>query len=130
MGFDVTVRMSGPVLEGRAPEIVNDYLDDALGEVARQGYADVMANLNTALRRPTPYYETQVTYQRMIPSELWLIHDRDIIYGPWLEGTGSRNRTTRFKGYASFRRAAQTLDRRAGELAEYVFRARWWERLR
>ena len=31
-------------------------------------------------------------------------------YGPWLEGTGSRNLTTRFKGYHSFRLAGQTLD--------------------
>jgi hypothetical protein len=31
-------------------------------------------------------------------------------YGPWLEGTGSRNETTRFKGYHGFRRASYVLN--------------------
>ena len=31
-------------------------------------------------------------------------------YGPWLEGTGSRNDTTRFHGYHGMRMAAQALD--------------------
>jgi hypothetical protein len=40
-----------------------------------------------------------------------------VIYGPWLEGTGSRNATTRFKGYASFRRAAQVTRSRVRHIA-------------
>lgn len=43
-------------------------------------------------------------------------------YGPWLEGVGSRNATTRFKGYHGFRRAAQELDGRAGATAEETLR--------
>lgn len=39
-------------------------------------------------------------------------------YGPWLEGTGSRNLATRFKGYHSFRQAGQVLDGLAEGLAE------------
>lgn len=35
----------------------------------------------------------------------------DIIYGPWLEGVGSRNASTRFKGYFMWRRTAQAMDR-------------------
>lgn len=35
----------------------------------------------------------------------------NVIYGPWLEGTSSRNQTTRFKGYAMFRRTKQQLDK-------------------
>ena len=41
------------------------------------------------------------------------IDDGNVVYGPWLEGNGSRNATTRFKGYASFRRVAQWLNGRA-----------------
>jgi hypothetical protein len=37
--------------------------------------------------------------------------DRAIIYGHWLEGTGTRNRTTRFKGYFMWRRAFQYMER-------------------
>jgi hypothetical protein len=128
MTFDVKVSTRGPVPNGTAHAIVAAYREDALDEIAQQGYADVMANLNTSIRRPTPYYETQVTWQRVAPDRL--VHDRGVIYGPWLEGTGSRNRTTRFKGYASFRRAAQTLEAKAGALANHVFRTRWLEKLR
>ena len=45
-------------------------------------------------------------------------------YGPWLEGTGSRNATTHFKGYHAFRRAGQELEVRAGAIAT-VAMERW-----
>jgi len=37
--------------------------------------------------------------------------ESNVVYGPWLEGVSSRNATTRFKGYASFRRTAQWLEK-------------------
>ena len=36
------------------------------------------------------------------------------IYGPWLEGESARNATTRFKGYQSFRKTGQWLQKQAG----------------
>jgi len=39
----------------------------------------------------------------------WKISDNGVIYGPWLEGVGSRNATTRFKGYANYRRNVQQI---------------------
>lgn len=99
------VNVKGPLFDGRAPSVLARIADDCRTEVAAQGYAYVMTNLNASIRNPTPYYETQVTHERRGPSRV--IHDRGIVYGPWLE----RGRTgTRFKGYASFRRAAQKLD--------------------
>lgn len=44
------------------------------------------------------------------------IDDGGVIYGPWLEGVGSRNATTRFKGYSSFRLTAQMLQKQAPEV--------------
>jgi hypothetical protein len=38
-------------------------------------------------------------------------------YGPWLEGSGSRNETTRFKGYHGFRLAGQALNASATAIA-------------
>jgi hypothetical protein len=40
-----------------------------------------------------------------------VITDGGVIYGPWLEGVSSRNTTTRFKGYASFRRVGQWVEK-------------------
>ena len=36
------------------------------------------------------------------------------IYGPWLEGDSARNATTRFKGYQTFRKTGQWLQKEAG----------------
>jgi hypothetical protein len=37
-------------------------------------------------------------------------------YGPWLEGLGSRNETTSFKGYFSFRQATQQVNADSHEI--------------
>lgn len=103
-----TVTISGPFFDARNPLIRREMKEEGLTRVGGQGLADVQTNLNLSIRNPTPYYETQITSERHGDEQI--VHDRDIIYGPWLEGTGSRNATTRFKGYASFRRAAQELE--------------------
>ncbi len=41
------------------------------------------------------------------------LDDGGVVYGPWLEGTSRRNQTTRFKGYASFRRTKDWLNKSA-----------------
>lgn len=111
---DVTI--SGPWFDERGTIAIRDYLDWAQGEVATQGLADVHTNLEETIRHPTPYYETQVNIRR---EDLDLVvNDRDIVYGPWLEGTGSRNfPKTRFPGYANWRRARQQL---AGEVHDLI----------
>lgn len=98
----------GPMFDD--PGLTEDFLSDATLAVASRALAEVQSNLNVSIRRPTPYYETQV-WVHPIPAG-HQVDDRGVIYGPWLEGTGSRNRTTRFKGYASFRRALQSIERR------------------
>lgn len=102
------VTISGPFFDERNSAARHQMEDEGLNRVGGQGLADVHQNLDTSLRNPTPYYETQITSERSGDEQI--VHDRGIIYGPWLEGTGSRNETTRFKGYASFRRAAQQLE--------------------
>ena len=47
-----------------------------------------------------------------------IVTTADAMYGPWLEGTGSRNQSTRFKGYHGFRLAAQELDAEAEGIAD------------
>ena len=53
-----------------------------------------------------------------------VIDDGGVVYGPWLEGTGSRNGTTRFKGYASFRRTADWLNKHMTQIVRPVL-ANW-----
>jgi len=111
------VRISGPVLEGRTGPPVERFITHLLDDVAGQAMSEVHQNLDQSIRRPTPYYETQIQL-RQAGAHARIVDDRGVIYGPWLEGVGSRNATTRFKGYASFRRARQSVETRVPALAE------------
>ena len=116
--FNIDVDISGPLFDGRAEHELRAAENDIADAVARQAYANVMTNLNASIKNPTPYYETQITIDSSIADRT--VHDRGVIYGNWLEGTGSRNKTTRFKGYASFRRAAQKTEAEADRIAEHA----------
>lgn len=117
----VTVTMHGPMLDGRAPGIIREHCDDMGRDLAELGNVLVRANLNTSLRTQTPYYRTRITAQKEAPGQ-YLVTDQGVVYGPWLEGTGSRNRTTRFKGYFTFRRTCQELNARAVSAVEPIVR--------
>jgi hypothetical protein len=105
---DFDVSYHGPVFDGRAQEMTDRAVRDMEHHLASVGADYVRAELERVLRKETPYYRLQVTSTEY-PGRT-VINDGGVIYGPWLEGTGSRNRTTRFKGYATFRRMAAKLD--------------------
>jgi hypothetical protein len=80
--------------------------------------------------RPDPHpglYESSIHTERSVVDHL-IITDTPVVYGPWLEGVGSRNYpVTRFAGYHTFRRVSQLLDSMAevkadSELTPYVER--------
>jgi hypothetical protein len=115
------IRVSGPIFDGRAEQELRDVIEESQREVAAQGYADVMTILNRDIRHPTPYYETQITTRQDGPDRV--VTDRGVIYGPWLEGTGSRNApVTPFKGYAAFHRATEQLRQQTPQLVQVVLR--------
>jgi hypothetical protein len=119
MRLSVDVDTSGPLFRGRYAQARAAAACRRIGEeVADRGLSNVQRNLDTSIRNPTPYYETQITVQNL--GDRWVVHDRGIVYGPWLEGTGSRNRTTRFKGYHSFARATAELHGQAQFIADHV----------
>lgn len=119
--FEVRTDFSGPLFNGRAQAAMAEIVDEISGALATEGERRVLANLDATLRRPTGAYRARVTKYGPVAGQA-RVHDRNGIYGPWLEGTGSRNRTTRFKGYANWRRATQQLQRGAKPLAEEVIR--------
>jgi hypothetical protein len=114
------VNLSGPVFDGTAHKLVAAALLEAQSEVAAHGSATLHGFMNATFKNPTPYYETQVVTSSRAGD--LVVNDRKIIYGPWLEGIGSRNARTRFKGYANWRRARQETARKLPEIVERVFR--------
>jgi hypothetical protein len=115
---DITVSFHGPIFSGAAAAVIDDITMQAQEEVADAALQAVHSLLNRNIKHPTPYYETQIIHQRL--GRVDIVHDRGIIYGPWLEGTSSRNATTRFKGYASFRKARQEVEALTPEIVDRV----------
>lgn len=119
MGNSTTVEYRGSVFDGRLQGAIRDACQDIERELADQGAAMMRANLGQVLQHPTGFYQSQIHSSPTLGGH-WQVEDNGIVYGPWLEGVGSRNRTTRFKGYATFRRTAQQLDRHATEVARRI----------
>ncbi len=121
--IDYRIRMSGrgALFDGRANMLLRRYADDVEKEVAEYALNLVQFHLASHLKHPTGYYQSQVAirYRGGDP----MVTDGGVIYGPWLEGVGSRNSpVTRFKGYKTFRTVAQVVDRDAGRIADQVWR--------
>lgn len=100
------VVLSGPIFD-HGQQILDAWARDLLDAYGKQGLSHIGQLMDASFRNPTPYYETQVTYDAA--GDQGVIHDRGIVYGPWLEGVGSRNARSRFKGYHMFRRTRQFL---------------------
>jgi hypothetical protein len=122
----VIVTGSGPLFDGRAERDMQSASDEWVQNLAILGASIVRQTENASFRTQTPHARMLVEAKQDPPG--WKIWDQNLIYGPWLEGTGSRNRTTRFKGYASFRRSVQVINARAKEIGQPIV-ARWAGRM-
>jgi hypothetical protein len=105
--FTIEAEVSGPLFED-PDKIMREFTTEAVEQVASQGLADWHILLDLALQHPTGYYEAHLTMD-LVTANTAIDSDRQVVYGPWLEGTGSRNDTTQFKGYNAARMATQQL---------------------
>ena len=118
---------SGPLFDGRARSAVRQLSRTVIGRIVRLGEqrldrmlrprpAGVFLSVDEAGRgkASTGHYRRSV---HPVVADTWgRIDDGGVVYGPWLEGTSGRNRTTRFKGYSSFRRTRRWLQTQAGKV--------------
>ncbi len=111
----IEVNSSGPVFTSRAAGIMQEMADEMGRTIADHGVDTVRAEFAKVVQHPTGHYSSQI--HRTSFGSRHVIDDGGMIYGPWLAGVGSRNKTTRFKGYAHWRRAAQILQRSVPEVA-------------
>lgn len=112
----IHIDRSGPIFNGEAKLLADRMCHDIQRDVSAAGKGMVLDNLGSSLKHPTGYYESRIRTEPR--GNDTAVTDGGVVYGPWLEGTGSRNRTTRFKGYATFRRTTEALRARAREIAE------------
>ncbi len=112
------VILSGPLFNGEADRAAASMVERIRHHVASSGMQRLYIRFGRVLRDPTPIYTTRLRTRRLATRDV--IDDRRMVYGPWLEGTGSRNKTTRFKGYRTFRIVTATLQIDAKDLAQPI----------
>lgn len=114
----IEIHRSGPIFDGRAEVALSDYVRTTEETIANDTLAAVQERLHEVIRHPTGYYESHLNVDKSFNAHR--VNDMGVIYGPWLEGTGSRNRTTRFKGYATFRIIREKMNGEAVARAEAI----------
>lgn len=130
MADEVKVTVSGPLFDGRAQAAVARYVDDTRDTLAARAEDMVLAELGMVLRHPTGYYEGEITTDRVTP-DTDRVSDGGVVYGPWLEGVGSRNSpVTRFAGYGHWRRTKDAIAREAPDTAQQLLQVRYLPEMR
>lgn len=116
MGAQTSI--NGPLFNGEAQRAIEDFQTEAESTIADYTVNEIQAELGSVLKNPTGYYKSKIQTNRQ--SDDNIVSDSGVVYGPWLEGVGSRNKSTRFKGYATFRRVTQRISNEVGPIAERV----------
>ena len=112
------VSLSGPLFDGRAEAALHRYLDTMPDDIAKKGVDLIHVRLPSVLKHDTGRYMAHIHTNRQVNDRV--ITDTPVVYGPWLEGTGSRNSPkTRFRGYFTFKLIRQALDAVAGDIAQH-----------
>lgn len=128
LGAKTSVDFDGPLFNGRAVKIFDDFAKDAEKDIAKETLRSIQRRMHVHFKHPTGHYESNVHISSA--GRGTEINDRGIVYGPWLEGIGSRNAPrTKFRGYHSFRDAAEEIEGRADNIAERTFRTKWLRKL-
>lgn len=120
--FSISTKLLGPLFSGLLQRRIVMAEEDMEKKIAVRGAQKIRARMAVTFRKQRPVYRFKVRANPEPPG--WAIHDQGMVQGPWLEGTGSRNRTTRFKGYRTFRIITQELNNEAPEIANGVV-AKW-----
>lgn len=127
--FGVRVETSGPLFRANAPALVRQATQRTIATLIEMGES----KLDQMLRpRPAGVYLSVVEarkgqastghYRRNLHTVVQdlrgVISDGGVVYGPWLEGFGSRNATSRFKGYGAFRKTQTWLLGKVKDVAQ------------
>jgi hypothetical protein len=135
---DVTVSTSGALFNGDAERSLDNGEVAVRRRIAAEGEGLIRANFMATIKHDTggkflrsikTIEDSKVftTFSNDKSYTMAVVEDRSTettvtsdlaTYGPWLEGTGSRNSSTRFSGYQGFRRATQALNLQASALGE------------
>jgi hypothetical protein len=115
-------RVQGPISSGKMQRDAAAYSHDVADAIADSAKDTWLNNLHGSLRHQTPYYTRHIK-KRPLGANRYEIHDSGIVYGHWLEGTGSRNApVTIFPGYHAQERAEAEVNVKRGNIARRILR--------
>lgn len=109
-----STRTSGPVFDGGFERAVHAFTVEASDDIADRGLS-MMHQAASVFRNPTGHWESRLVVDRSAPDR---VITNDVVYNAWLEGVGSRNNASRFKGYRMWRLTTQQLQAVASVIAE------------
>jgi hypothetical protein len=120
MNLSVKVATQGPLFTRAAADKMVKAVNSATRELVQKGEQRLAEQLRPrpagvylSVEQAGPGKASTGNYRRNISTEFKnmsaIIYDGNVVYGPWLEGIGSRNATTRFKGYGVYRQTASYL---------------------
>jgi hypothetical protein len=116
MRLDVSTR--GPIFDGRARRVANEYVNRFERDLAEEGLNILREEMHAVFRNPTGYYESRCKVE-----DGNKITDSRMVYGPWLAGVGSRNfPVTKFKGYDHWIKTRARLNERKRGIGERLLR--------
>lgn len=115
-------RVRGPISSGKMIKDAAAYSHDVASAIADSAKDTWLHNLDSRIRHQTPYYTTRIKKREISPTR-YEIHDSSVIYGHWLEGTGSRNApVTVFPGYWSRRDAESETQHKRRNISRRILR--------
>jgi hypothetical protein len=118
MALDMKYNAKGSIVDGSLAKAMPEAAERIEQEIGDMAVLSIRQRFDRVLRNPTGRLRSQVRVDR-VGDDLRVV-DGDLPYGAWIEGTSSRNRSTRFKGYATFRTVAREIRTEAVTIAEMV----------
>lgn len=119
--FRVNVKKEfrGPIFDAsRSKAAAQRMLVQVNDAIATEGAQRVRARLGQVLQNSMGFYESHIQVDRRTVYRG--VTDSGVVYGGWLEGVSSRNSTTRFKGYRTFRMVRQSMQDDAAAIAQPI----------
>lgn len=129
------VTFSGPLFDLASDDILAEGILEARHAVADRGVELVVGAFDDSIRVNQHQHTSTITTTDEsrsytsdgehgsytlavdVPDGTTAVTTSNAKYGPWLSGVGSRNATSRFKGYPAFEDAAAALEDQAQEVA-------------
>lgn len=122
MSVTAYVDCSGPMFDGSGEQAVAEMTTDIARQGAQWAETDLRAFRMDKTGRARGDFQASLevvekNYGFAVPGPMVT----GVTWAPWLEGTSTRNRKSRFKGYKLFAKARQELeDGKAQEIAEEI----------